>query len=123
MIYFHLLYSYLTFLEINIDLAKEIRIERLVREYSNSEIELLKESIKSISKRMGDLNTKLAIESIEKGNFRTTADIVLSYYDKAYKYGLTRRKQQTVKTLKLEEDIPERNAEKVIDFVKEKFDK
>ena len=108
---------------INIELAKEIRIERLVREYSNANIELLKQPIKSISKRLGGLNTKLAIESLEKGDFRNTADIVLTYYDKAYNYGLTIRKQQTVKTLKLEEDKPRRSAEKVIDFVKEIFDK
>ncbi len=108
---------------INIELAKEIRIERLVREYSKANTELLKQSIISISKRLGGLNTKLAIESIEKGDFRTTVDIVLTYYDKAYIYGLNLRKQQTVKTLKFEEDNPKRNARKVINFVKEKFDK
>ncbi len=66
--------------------------------------ESLKQSIKSISKKPGGLNTKLAIESLEKGDFRNTADIVLTYYDKAYNSGLTIRKQQTVKTLKFEED-------------------
>ncbi|MCK4312853.1 MAG: tRNA 2-selenouridine(34) synthase MnmH [Candidatus Cloacimonetes bacterium] len=102
---------------INIELAKEIRIERLVREYSNANIELLKQSIKSISKRLGGLSTKLAIESIEKGDFRNTTDIVLTYYDKAYNYGLTIRKQQTVNTLKLKEDNPEESAKKVIDLM------
>lgn len=79
----------------------------------------MKQSIISISKRLGGLNTKLAIESLEKGDFKTSADIVLTYYDKAYNYGLRTRKQETVKTLKFEEDNPKRSAEKVIDFIKE----
>ena len=45
--------------------------------------EFLKQSINSIPKGLGDLNMKLAIESLEKVDFRTTVDIVLTYYDKA----------------------------------------
>ncbi len=108
---------------IKLELDKKKRVERLMKEYTGFDIKPLINSITNISRRLGGLDTSKAIEAIEKGDFRTAINIVLSYYDKTYTYGLSKRKEQTVLSLKLDEDNPKRSAKKLIDFVKEKFDK
>ncbi len=106
---------------IKLELDKSIRIERLIKEYSDFEPDLLRISITNISRRLGGLDTKKAIEAVKESDFRTAIDIVLSYYDKTYTYGLEKRKDQTVLSLKLDEDNPKRSAVKLIDLVKEEL--
>jgi tRNA 2-selenouridine synthase len=108
---------------IKLELDKKKRVERLMKEYTGFDTKPLIDSIINISRRLGGLDTRKAIEAVEKGDFRTAIDIVLSYYDKTYTYGLGKRKDQTVISLELDEDNQKLNAEKVIGFVKEKFDK
>jgi tRNA 2-selenouridine synthase len=108
---------------IKLELDKKKRVERLMKEYTGFDTKPLIDSITNISRRLGGLDTSKAIEAIEKGDFRTAIDIVLSYYDKTYTYGLEKRKDQTVFSLKLDEDNSRRTSRKLIDFMKEKFDK
>jgi len=103
---------------IKIEVSKKNRINRLVKDYANfSKIDLIN-SINNISRRLGGLNTKLAIEAIEQEDYSIATEIILDYYDKTYTYGLEKRKEQTVIPLKLEENNQRLNAEKVIEFVK-----
>ena len=108
---------------IKLELDKKKRIERLMKEYTGFDTKPLIDSITNISRRLGGLDTNKAIEAIEKGDFRTAIDIVLSYYDKTYTYGLSKRKDQTVLSLELDEDNPGRSAEKVIDFVMDELER
>ena len=103
---------------IKLELDKKKRVERLMKEYTGFDIKSLIDPITNISRQLGGLDTRKAIEAIEKSDFRTAIDIVLTYYDKTYTYGLKKRKEQTVLSLKLDEDNPGRSAEKVIDFFK-----
>ncbi len=104
---------------IKIEVSKENRIKRLINDYANFSKNELINSINNISRRLGGLNSKLAIEAIEKEDYYTATDIILDYYDKTYTYGLSKREGQTVIPLKLDEDDVKRNVEKVIGFVKE----
>jgi len=101
---------------IKIDLDKKIRVNRLVREYANVDVQILKNNILKISKRLGGLNTKKTIEALDKYDFHSVADISLVYYDKAYNYGLSKRDKNKIHPIILDEDIPEKNARKIIDF-------
>lgn len=101
---------------ISIDVPKEERIKRLVKEYACFEIDKLKELLVKIEKRLGGLNVKNAFESLDNGDFSTVADISLTYYDKAYRHGQEKRKGQTIHSLKLERDMPKENAEAVLKF-------
>lgn len=101
---------------IKLELDKKKRVERLVKEYTGFDKKPLIDSIINISRRLGGLDTKKTIEAVEKGDFRTAIDIVLSYYDKSYTYGLGKRKDQTVLSLQLDEDNPGKSAERVIDL-------
>jgi len=103
---------------IALEMEKPLRIKRLEKEYAQFNKEELKKSIVKISKRIGGLNTRQSIEAIEKGDFSTAIDLSLTYYDKAYQFGLSGREKEMIFRIILEEDNPKRNAEKILDFAK-----
>ncbi|RXQ94942.1 tRNA 2-selenouridine(34) synthase MnmH [Ancylomarina salipaludis] len=99
-------------------IPKSERIKRLVKEYACFDIDLLKQMVKKIEKRLGGLRVKRALESLDLEDFATVADITLDYYDKAYGHGLDTRKTQKVYRLEIEKDEPEANAKFLIDYLK-----
>jgi tRNA 2-selenouridine synthase len=101
---------------IRINIPKEERIKWLVKEYGYFDHELLKDSIQRIKKRIGGLNYNLAIEALESNQLGNLVDIVLTYYDKTYSYGLSNRNQENVYLLELEKIDHPYNAKKVVEF-------
>jgi len=93
------------------------RIIRLVEEYSGFDRYLLEEGIRKIAEQLGGARTKLAITALEEGRFDEVAAIVLSYYDKAYLYSMSRRKGSRVSDIFLPGGDPRVEANKVIDFI------
>ncbi len=67
-----------------IDVPFEERLTSIVQEYGQFEPTLLIDGVARISKRLGGLNAKAAIESITQNNIREAFAILLSYYDKYY---------------------------------------
>ncbi|MBU1822908.1 MAG: tRNA 2-selenouridine(34) synthase MnmH, partial [Bacteroidetes bacterium] len=74
-----------------VELEKNLRIERLVREYACFDIELLYEATHRIQKRLGGQHHKAAIEALDRRDFAAVAEITLTYYDKAYLHGVEKR--------------------------------
>jgi len=99
-----------------LDIAKDLRVKRLVKEYALFDNELLESAVLRISKRLGSLNTKIAIESIKKNDFETAASILLIHYDKAYLKGLSMRDQGKVFKLEITGDDPKLIAEQVLEY-------
>lgn len=99
-----------------LDVPRSERINRLVREYAEFPKERLASAISRISRKLGGLNTRQALEALGKDDFRSVADILLQYYDKAYMKGLSMRDQAKVSTLPVKQDDPVANARMVIDF-------
>jgi len=104
---------------IKMDIPKQLRIKRLSQEYALFDADLLKRGVLAIQKRLGGLNTQIAIEEIENKNFDKAIDLVLTYYDKSYNYGLQNRLQSTIHTIDFEEDNPLENAKQLINFTKQ----
>ena len=104
---------------LKIEVSKDNRINRLIKDYANFSKDDLINSINNISRRLGGLNTKLATEAIGVEDYYKATDIILDYYDRTYTYGLEKRAGQTVLPLKLDGNNAKENAEKVIKFVKE----
>lgn len=102
---------------VKIEVDKEIRIQRLVKEYASFNIDELKNIVLKIGKRLGGQNVKLAIEALDNNNFAKAADITLTYYDKAYNYSIQNNHSNIYK-LKLQEDNPTVNSKKIIEFAK-----
>lgn len=71
----------------------EERLQRLKLEYGNLPIELLTAATEKIGKQLGGQRKKGAIGALEQGNVGQALEIVLGYYDHAYMYSLTKRKQ------------------------------
>ncbi len=99
-----------------VDVPKEVRIERLVREYTGIDHQLLIEATKRIERRLGGQVTKQALDALTRNDYATVADLTLDYYDKAYLHGLSQRDTAQVSPLPVASDDPARNARQLIDW-------
>ncbi|MFP4023586.1 MAG: tRNA 2-selenouridine(34) synthase MnmH [Thiohalospira sp.] len=103
---------------IKIELDKNIRVHRLVKEYALFDTKQLENCILKISKRLGGQHAKKALESLNNGEFTKAAEITLNYYDKSYNFGLNKRDKNSVYNVNLKTDNPEKNAEIIIEFAR-----
>ena len=68
-----------------------------------------------ISKRLGGDNTKDAINAIDNGNFARAIEITLRYYDKAYMFGISRKRSKSIIYVETDTDNIEINTLKVLE--------
>jgi len=93
----------------------KLRLPRLMEEYSAYPAESLKESIFKISKRLGGDNTRDAINAVETGDYAKAIEITLSYYDKAYLFGLKKKHNKNLIYVETDSGDIETNALKILD--------
>lgn len=74
-----------------LDIPFEERLRHIVAEYGVLDRQRLADAITRISKRLGGLETKIALESLETGNVEASFSVLLKYYDKRYGKGLLNR--------------------------------
>jgi tRNA 2-selenouridine synthase len=98
-----------------IDVDKQIRIERLVSEYAQFSFEELKSATDRILSRLGGQHHKAALEALQNGNFSMGTNIALTYYDKAYLHGLSKREPSKIKTFEVNENNPAATAKLLIE--------
>jgi tRNA 2-selenouridine synthase len=79
---------------IEIQVEKEIRINRLVKEYGNANPQEFLQAMERITKKLGGQHLKTAKEKFLAGDMYATIDILLTYYDKAYMRNLTDKKDR-----------------------------
>jgi tRNA 2-selenouridine synthase len=91
------------------------RLPRLVEEYTTYPEEILKVSIMKISKRLGGDNTRDAINAVEMRDFARAIEITLYYYDKAYLFGLKKKRDENIIYVETDSDDIETNAKKILD--------
>ena len=101
---------------LKINIPKKERIKRLVKDYTFADKEILVYHLNRIKKRLGPMETQMAIESVEKGEMATAVDISLTFYDKAYAHGLSKRNLKSIFELDLEFDQPNKNAKKILEY-------
>jgi tRNA 2-selenouridine synthase len=95
---------------LKINIPVEIRVERLLKEYSGLNKSLLINSLNRIRKRLGNDKLKNAISALENNDYKKVAEIALFYYDKAYLKGISQRNPNTVKVIDVFEDNPIKSA-------------
>ena len=79
---------------VQLDVAKEIRVDRLVNEYGAAgKVEFL-ECMKKITKKLGGQHFIAAKEKLLSGDMSSVIAILLNYYDKAYHNGLEKKKKR-----------------------------
>ncbi|QIP17511.1 tRNA 2-selenouridine(34) synthase MnmH [Spirosoma aureum] len=99
-----------------VDMPKEIRICRLVSEYTGIDHGLLIAATERIRKRLGGKVTKEALDALAHHDYATVADLTLDYYDKAYLHGLSQRDSTMVHSLSVQADNPVETAKQLINW-------
>jgi tRNA 2-selenouridine synthase len=99
---------------------KDRRISRLIKDYAVYDPSDLEASVLKISKRLGGLNTRDALESLRLKDFARVAEIVLGYYDKTYTYGLSQRDPDKVYYFEPAEYEAETDGYSLIEFARGK---
>lgn len=99
-----------------LDIPKEARAMHLVKEYSKYDKVFLASAIQKINKRLGDLNTRNALEYLNAENYYEVAMIALGYYDKTYLQMLSRRNQKLVYPVKLYNTDHSANANIIVNY-------
>ena len=66
------------------DIPFEQRLQHIVQGYGNLDRDRMEEAIRRISKRLGPLETKHAVEHLQSGSIEPCFRILLQYYDKHY---------------------------------------
>ena len=82
---------------IELVVSREQRLERVLEEYGTYPSAHLIQVFQRLTKRLGGLAVKQAIEAIEAGNLVAAASIALDYYDKGY--DLYRSRQEFINRL------------------------
>ncbi len=101
---------------INIEIPSSARVKFLLEEYGNFPTEDLKTSILKIQKRLGGDKAKMAIEALNENKIAKAIEIVLEYYDKTYKFGLSKR-AENMRTIRFSDTNHKANAYKLIKFL------
>lgn len=100
-----------------VDIPFEERLNHIVSEYGQIDKEKLINSIVRISKRLGGLETKTAINFLLEGNIRECFAVLLKYYDKWYLKGLHNRENLETHLINLPSSTidPKTNASMLIE--------
>jgi len=99
---------------LKININKEERIARLVKDYVTIEPEELLVAVERIRKKLGGQWADQALEAIKERNYESATDILLTYYDKAYLNGQKKRSQDTIINLEVSNLDPETIADQLI---------
>lgn len=102
---------------IRTELSRPARVERLVKEYGQFEPQELAAAIQKISKRLGGQHAKAALEALEENNLEEVASILLTYYDKAYEIGISKRKELLQFEAEYEFFNPETITQDILQYV------
>jgi tRNA 2-selenouridine synthase len=78
------------------------RARYLALEYGKFSLEELMAAIQRISRRLGGMQAKQALEALGNNDLDTACGICLVYYDKSYDHGLNQREPDTIKRYKFE---------------------
>jgi tRNA 2-selenouridine synthase len=76
---------------VELNVPREVRVQRLVEEYGVADREQFLEAMVKITKKLGGQHFNAAKEKLQQGDMASTIDILLTYYDKAYANGLSRK--------------------------------
>ncbi len=81
---------------IKLEIPFELRVQKLVEDYTTVDIEALKACVSKIAQQLGSLNTKLCMEYLDAHNLADVARLSLLYYDRAYEFSYQKKKQPII---------------------------
>jgi tRNA 2-selenouridine synthase len=81
---------------VRIHVPRELRVERLCRDYGQVPKSRLAAAVDNISKRLGGERTGQVLRALDEGDYVRAVHAVLDYYDKTYLYGISKRNPAAV---------------------------
>jgi tRNA 2-selenouridine synthase len=105
-----------------LDIPFQKRLQHIIAQYGKYEKEKLINAIVRIKKKLGGLETKNSINFIVEDDVENCFTILLQYYDKLYLKGSSKREnfEEKCLTIKLTNTDAEKNAIKLLDYVRNK---
>lgn len=85
-----------------VEVPMEVRIKRLVKEYTSTDCLELVAASRRIAKKLTQPRLQEAIKFIEQDDFASACTILLGYYDHYYNRGIEKRNNQEIYSLDLE---------------------
>ena len=104
---------------IKIEIPFELRVQKLVEDYTTVDINALKHCVRKISQQLGSLNTKLCLEYLDANNLSDVARLSLLYYDRAYEHSYDNKKQPIIhlKSDTIDAKINAQKIKQIIDTI------
>lgn len=102
---------------IDIKVPAAPRMEALVQEYGSLDKDFLLECTDRIRKRLGLDRAKIAMLAIKEDRMSDFIQVVMAYYDKAYRSGLIRRDPTQILHVDLEDTDHSQNAREILNAV------
>lgn len=81
-----------------LDVSREVRVQRLVEDYGAADKEEFLQAMTGITKKLGGQHFLAAKEKLLSNDMASCIEILLTYYDKAYNSGIS-KKQPRVKSV------------------------
>jgi tRNA 2-selenouridine synthase len=105
---------------IKIEIPFELRVQKLVEDYTTVDIDALKACVIKIGQQLGTLNTKLCLQYLDEKNLSDVARLSLLYYDRAYEFSYKNKKQPIIKidSDTIDATINAQKVKQVIDTLK-----
>jgi tRNA 2-selenouridine synthase len=98
-----------------VEASEQYRMKRILDEYGQFSNEELAECTKKLSKRLGDLKMREAVNALLSGDKLAWLQIILPYYDKTYSYSIAERTPTEKQTIPVNEnDDPSRIAKEIL---------
>jgi len=102
---------------VDIKVTQEQRIDALVKEYGQLDKVFLIECTERIKKRLGPEQTKNAIAAIRDDRMSDFIRLIVVYYDKTYRIGVSKRKAGQVFAIEVDNADPLRNAHQILNYI------
>jgi tRNA 2-selenouridine synthase len=83
----------------------EERLNFIVQAYGGFDVQLLIDATVRIQKRLGGLETKMALQYLDENNIEACFAILLKYYDKQYNKGLEKRPNPKPAVVKIDSEL------------------
>ena len=101
---------------LNMVVPIEKRTRFSAEEYGKLDPDFLVECTQRIHKRLGPEQTRDAVAAIREGRIEDFVRLVLVYYDKTYRGGLSKREPKKVFQIDINGDDDQLNAKQILDF-------
>jgi len=106
---------------VKVSIPFDIRVTRLMEDYTKFPKKDLIEGTMKIAKRLGHLRLSQSLEYLENNDMENWVKMMLEYYDKAYLFGLAQRDSGSIFNIETDARDLKMDARKILDSVYSKI--